>query len=222
MLCSGTPQAARARQAGDLQLPGLHLHLRQDPRGQIPASTEDPAGPPADEASDDQRGDVAAYASADPRSGEMAMARRPRLLQLPCGPDQLPGTRGIPDRDSQTLASGAHPTQRADYAQLGTDEAADWRVASPTAHTSPLARQALCRLIPKVGAVCGKAARTDLCGGPLAMEVPTATTAVRSSRFLAARRRGLSPRARSFPKECRVSAGWSRAHPHPTDFHSPH
>src|SRR5215204_1310629 len=60
----GTPQAARARQAGDLQLPGFHLHLRQDSLGQIPASTEDPAGPHADEASDDQRGDVAAYASA--------------------------------------------------------------------------------------------------------------------------------------------------------------
>ena len=35
-LCGGTPQAARARQAGDLQLPGLYVHLRQDPRGQIP------------------------------------------------------------------------------------------------------------------------------------------------------------------------------------------
>src|SRR6516162_240792 len=31
--------------------------------------------------------------------------------------------------------------------------------------------------IPEVGAVCGKAARTDLCGGPLVMEVPTATDA---------------------------------------------
>ena len=29
----GTLQAARARQTGDLQLPGLHLHLRQNPRG---------------------------------------------------------------------------------------------------------------------------------------------------------------------------------------------
>ena len=38
------PQAARARQAGDLQLPGLHLHLRQDPSGQIPDQAEDPSG----------------------------------------------------------------------------------------------------------------------------------------------------------------------------------
>ena len=31
-----------------------------------------------------------------------------------------------------------------------------------------------CRYTPEVGAVCGKAARTDLCGGRLAMGVPTA------------------------------------------------
>src|SRR6516164_3797710 len=31
-VCRRTPPAAWARQAGDLQLPGLHLHLRQDSR----------------------------------------------------------------------------------------------------------------------------------------------------------------------------------------------
>src|ERR1700682_5453601 len=31
-----------------------------------------------------------------------------------------------------------------------------------------------CRQAPEVGAVCGKAARTDLCGGRSAMSVPTA------------------------------------------------
>ena len=35
-------EAARAWQTGDLHLPGLHLHLRQDPPGQIPAQAEDP------------------------------------------------------------------------------------------------------------------------------------------------------------------------------------
>src|SRR3977135_1760235 len=50
-------------------------------------------------------------------------------------------------------------------------------------------QQAICRLIPEVGAVCGKAACTDMCGGPPAMGVPTATAAS-SSRWLAARRPG--------------------------------
>ena len=34
-----------------------------------------------------------------------------------------------------------------------------------------------CRHTPEVGAVCGKAARTDLCGGREATRVPTAKTA---------------------------------------------
>ena len=44
------PQATRARQAGDLQLPGLHLHLRNIPTGLFPAQAEDPARPHAGEA----------------------------------------------------------------------------------------------------------------------------------------------------------------------------
>src|SRR5215470_13875934 len=34
---------------------------------------------------------------------------------------------------------------------------------------------AICRHSPEVGAVCGKAARTDLCGGRGTISVPTAT-----------------------------------------------
>ena len=94
--CGGTPRAARARQAGNLQLPGLHLHLRQDPRGQIPDQKEDSAGPHAGEAQDDQSGDVAAYAPADPRSREVAGKGRPRLLQLLCSADQCPSTGCLP------------------------------------------------------------------------------------------------------------------------------
>ena len=52
----GPTRAARARQTGDLQLPGLHLHLRQARRGQLPAQAEDPARPHAGEAQGDQGG----------------------------------------------------------------------------------------------------------------------------------------------------------------------
>jgi hypothetical protein len=37
-----------------------------------------------------------------------------------------------------------------------------------------MARPTLPRQAPKVGAVCGNPARTDLCGGRSAMTVPTA------------------------------------------------
>src|SRR6266480_3334920 len=50
-------------------------------------------------------------------------------------------------------------------------------MAAPTANPSSLAQPAFCRHSPEVGAVCGKAARTVLCGGRSAMSVPTATAA---------------------------------------------
>src|SRR6266481_5946703 len=47
-------------------------------------------------------------------------------------------------------------------------------VVAPAAHLPPLAQATLCRHPPEVGAVCGKAARTVLCGGRAVMRVPTA------------------------------------------------
>jgi hypothetical protein len=85
---AGAPQAARARQAGDLRLPGLHLHLWQDPSREIPDQTENPRGPHAGEAQGDQAGDATAHAPADPRTGEMVGQSCPRLLQLPRSADQ--------------------------------------------------------------------------------------------------------------------------------------
>jgi hypothetical protein len=58
---------------------------------------------------------------------------------------------------------------------LGTDDAAGERLASETDHPSPLAQRSVCRHTPEVGAVCGKAAGTALCGGRSVMSVPTAS-----------------------------------------------
>src|SRR5262249_61701355 len=48
---------------------------------------------------------------------------------------------------------------------VGTDDAAGERLAPETDHPPSLAERSLCRHTPEVGAVCGKAARTVLCGG---------------------------------------------------------
>ena len=47
-------------------------------------------------------------------------------------------------------------------------------VAPPTAHPASVAQSTLRLQIPKLEAVCGKAARTALCGGRIAICVPTA------------------------------------------------
>ncbi|HEY1896584.1 MAG TPA: hypothetical protein VGG62_09950, partial [Terracidiphilus sp.] len=53
--------------------------------------------------------------------------------------------------------------------------AADGWLAPKTDHPPSVAERPLCRHTPEVGAVCGKAARTVLCGGRSVMSVPTAT-----------------------------------------------
>jgi len=57
----------------------------------------------------------------------------------------------------------------------------------------PWPQSALCRQSPEVGAVCGKAARTALCGGRPVMGVPTAFT---KCVHTLARKRGPEPHAR--------------------------
>jgi group II intron reverse transcriptase/maturase len=79
--------------------------------GQIPDQTEDPAGPHASKAQDGSRGDAAAHAPADRCSREMAVVCRQWLFQLPRSANQLPGARGIPERDRATLAASPHPPQ---------------------------------------------------------------------------------------------------------------
>src|SRR5437870_2117788 len=64
---------------------------------------------------------------------------------------------------------------------MGTDDAAGGRLAPETDHPPSLAERSVRRQTPEVGAVCGKAARTVLCGGRSAMSVPTATGALRAA-----------------------------------------
>src|SRR5207302_8135130 len=88
--------------------------------------------------------------------------------------DQLLGTCGLPDPCRPTLAARASTAQSKGPLDVGTDRESGSRLPSQTPHPSSLAKRALCRQTPKVGAVCGKAARTDLCGGRAVMDVPTA------------------------------------------------
>jgi hypothetical protein len=59
------------------------------------------------------------------------------------------------------------------YGVVGPDEVSR-PVATQTAHPASVAQSTLRRQISKVEAVCGKAARTALSGGRIAICVPTA------------------------------------------------
>ena len=90
-----------------------------------------------------------------------------------CSPNELPGALGVPALRDRSLASHAPATKPEGRVHMGAhdeDLADDW--LPQASHPSSVARRALCRQTPKVGAVCRNRARPDLCGGRSVMGVP--------------------------------------------------
>src|SRR5436309_15203011 len=71
----------------------------------------------------------------------------------------------VPASCYRPLAAHAAASQPEGSDDVGTDDAAGGCLASATDYPPSLAERSLCRHTPEVGAVCGKAARTVLCGG---------------------------------------------------------
>src|SRR5262245_17420312 len=70
-----------------------------------------------------------------------------------------------PGRGTHDAPAYAEASKPKGSDHVGTDDAAGERLAPETDHPPSLAERSLCRHTPEVGAVCGKAARTVLCGG---------------------------------------------------------
>ena len=171
-------QAARARQTGDLHLPGLHLHLRQVAPGRLPAPAEDPARPHAGEAQGDQGGAAAADGtSRSPSRGNGWGRSSTGYFAYHAVPTNSAALGSVPLPRHRPLAAHAAAAQPEGRLDVGADGEAGRRLAPQTAHPSSLAAAALRRQTPEVGAVCGNSARTDLCGGRPVMGVPTAILA---------------------------------------------
>src|SRR5947199_1479993 len=166
----------------------------------MPDQTEDPSGTHAGEAKGDQAGDATANAPADSQSGKMAGAGCPRLLQLSRSADQRSGTECVPASCDRPLAARAAASQPEGSDDVGTDDAAGGCLASETDHPSSLAERSLCRHTPEVGAVCGKAARTDLCGG---RAMKRASLPRPRGKFITLLGSSLCSLVHSVPPECR-------------------
>ena len=80
---------------------------------------------------------------------------------------------------NKTEQSVAEPVERRAGTKGNPDQQSTCRTQSRISVSQALERirkvQNACRQTPEVGAVCGKAARTVLCGGRSAMSVPTAS-----------------------------------------------
>src|SRR5258708_625476 len=84
----------------------------------------------------------------------MVAAGRHRLLQLPRGADKRSDTDRVPLPRHQSLATHATAAEPEGLDDLGADQAVGRRLAPSTANPSSVAREALRRQTPKVGAVC--------------------------------------------------------------------
>jgi len=72
------------------------------------------------------------------------------------------------------MAPHAETTQPERSDDLGTDCEASRRLSPAAANSSSVAKYALCRHAPEVGAACGNPTRAVLCGGRPVTAVPTA------------------------------------------------
>src|SRR3954447_8104696 len=107
----------------------------------------------------------------------MAEAGRHRLLRLPRGADQHRGTQSLPVPRRQPMGACAPAPQSKGRNDVEPDPENSRRVSPQAQDPSSLAKPALRRQTPEVGAECPNGARSDLCGGMPAMAFPTAMAA---------------------------------------------
>ena len=89
-------------------------------------------------------------------------------------PTNARGALRVPTLRDRPLATNASAAQPEGRLHVGPYDAIGRRLAPRAAHPSSLARPALRRQTPEVGAGCSNCARPDLCGGCSAMSIPTA------------------------------------------------
>src|SRR5271166_5045126 len=106
----------------------------------------------------------------------MAGANRRRILRLPCRANQQHGVTCVSIPCRCALAPATVPAQPEGVCGVGADGETGGRIPPKAPYPSPLAKCAVCRQTPEVGAECGNPARSDLCGGTGVTRFPTANT----------------------------------------------
>src|SRR6266545_3480013 len=102
-----------------------------------------------------------------PHSGARGLAapRGGGVLRISRSTHELPAPESVPLSRDRALAAFASAPQSKGLVQVGAHLSTGRPLASTPAHRSSVARSALCRQVPTVGARCANRARRDLCGG---------------------------------------------------------
>ena len=167
--------AARARQAGDLRLPGLHLHLRRRVAAAASWSSGRPGGTACGRSSGRSRrtcdGDGT---SPSPNRGTWLAQVVRGFFAYHAVPTNYAALGGVQGPGRLALAAFAPAAQSDRRYRVDPGSEASRRLPPETEDPSSLAQRAGRRQAPEVGAGCPNWARPDLCGGHEATRVPTA------------------------------------------------
>ena len=123
------------------------------------------------------------------RARPMAGAGRRGIPTLFRRADQRPRAQRLPLPDPRPMATHASAAQPPGSHEMVADGQPGARIPAQAPGSSPLAQRTFRRQTPEVGAVCGKAARTDLCGGRAVTRVPTAIWGALAGESLTSSRR---------------------------------
>ncbi len=178
---SGPSQVAKVtagqawrRQAGDVRFSWVHTYLwHQAERQGLSTPEEDEAEAETKVAQRDRCGAAPHPASVNRRTGALAGLGAARALCLLRCADQL-GHRSRSPAPGQGALVPQPPETESKEPEVEAHERDRREVPADAERSASMARPTLPRQAPKVGAVCGNPARTDLCGGRSAMTVPTA------------------------------------------------
>ncbi len=140
----------------------------------IPTPTQEPVGQDEGHAAGGEGGAAPPDAPVHPDTGTLAARGGAGLPCLPRGADQFPSDLGLPVPRRQPVAAHAEASQPEGRHDVGADRANRCGLVARAPNPSSLAREALRRKTPEVGARCVNCARRDLCGGCWVTGIPTA------------------------------------------------
>src|SRR6185437_1236396 len=134
-----TSTEARSRQAGDVSVPGLHAHVREEQARTLRATARDGEEADAGEAEGDQGRAEATPTFADPRAGTVAGACGAGALRLLRGARQHEGAQHVPRPSSAALVHGASAPQPTHELGLATKKPPGVSMATTTPDPASLA-----------------------------------------------------------------------------------
>jgi hypothetical protein len=181
------PREARARQTGDLHVPGLCASSAANPGGATSRSGGSHAATACARSCGRSRKRCDSECTANPETGKWLGQIVAGYFAYHAVPTNSAALERVPLPRHRPLAPAVRPAQPESATGVAANGETGRRISPQAADPSSLAKCALCRQTPEVGAECPNWARSDLCGGAPSGRIGRGGCAsVSPSRFAAA------------------------------------